>query len=157
MDILGIGKAIVDIAGRFIPDPKDKLNFQLEVMRLAEREQHRAHTEMMGQISVNREEAKSSSMFVAGWRPYIGWTGGVGLSYSFVVEPIMSWVARVAFKYTGDFPALDTSSLMVLVTGMLGFGGLRALEKIKGVPDSEPLGTPAPKPKKKVLGIVWPF
>jgi hypothetical protein len=160
---------IIDVIGkiidRVIPDPAAKAQLQLELAQLADAENQRAHDEMMGQIGTNTEEAKSSNMFVAGWRPAVGWIGAIGVGYSFVVEPMMSWVARVMFHYGGSFPVLDNGQLMTLVMGMLGFGGLRTYEKYKGVPDSspfagnDPIAAPAPvfPPKKKILGVTWPF
>lgn len=142
--------AIFDVIGkvidRVIPDPAKAMELHLELAKLADQENERAHSEMLGQMETNKVEASSTSMFVAGWRPFIGWTGGIGIAYSFVVEPIASWTARVVFAYTGTFPVLDTGQLMALVMGMLGFGFTRAIEKINGVPDSTPLGKPAPEP-----------
>jgi hypothetical protein len=162
LDIIGIVGKVVDKA---IPDPAMKAKLQLDLATLADQENARAHAEMLGQIGTNTEEAKSANMFVAGWRPAVGWIGAVGLGYSFVVEPFADWIAKVIFHYSGTFPVLDTGQLMALVTGMLGFGTMRAVEKIKGVPDSKPLGqvpatstvTPIAIPQKKVLGIPWPF
>lgn len=149
------------IIERVFPDPKDRYDFQVKMAALADAEASREHDEQMGQIQVDTVEAGSTNMFVAGWRPFIGWTGGVGVAYSFVIEPILDWSAKVVFHYAGTFPVLDTSQLMVLLTGMLGFGGLRTYEKIKGVPDSNPLVPQtvpnAVPPKKKVLGVAWPF
>lgn len=147
-DLLG---KIID---RAIPDPVEKAKLSLELSRLEQEL-------MKGQIAVNQTEATHKSVFVAGWRPACGWIGAIGLGYSFIVEPFSSWTARVIFGYAGDFPALSTGDLMWLVGGMLGFGTVRALEKVKGVSREEsPLQgsvtAPAPK-KKKVLGIPWPF
>src|SRR6185369_5281932 len=118
----------------------------VELAKLADAASAREHDEMMGQIGTNTEEAKNGNMFVSGWRPAVGWICAVGLGYSYVVEPFSSWVATVVFGYAGTFPMLDSSQLYGLVTGMLGFGGLRAYEKVKGVPDSAPLGQPVPSP-----------
>lgn len=153
------------IIERVFPDPKDRYEFQTKMAALADQENLRAHEEMMGQIGTNTAEAGNSNMFVAGWRPFIGWTGGIGIAYSCVLEPMMNWVATVIFSYHGTFPTLDTGQLYGLVTGMLGFGTMRAVEKIKGVADSRPMGTtavtpiatPTVQPKKKVLGVEWPF
>lgn len=173
---MGLGIPIIDaittVIDRVIPDPRQKAQLNFEIAKLADQENQREHDEQMGQIGVNTEEAKSSSLFVAGWRPAIGWVGAFGLAYSFILEPFISWIAKVAFSYRGDFPAIDTSSLMVLVTGMLGFGGLRTYEKYKGVSQEGPIpiipstpdtsiikGTPAAPaqpPKKKGLDL-WPF
>lgn len=151
---------IVDVLGKVIdqviPDADKKMEMKIELAKLE-------NQLMTGQMEINKEEAKHGSLFVAGWRPACGWIGAIGLGYSFVLEPIMSWSARVLFKYTGDFPTLDTSSLMVLVTGMLGFGGLRTYEKYKGVsnegslPPANEMASIPKKEKKKVLGVEWPF
>jgi hypothetical protein len=158
---MGLGLPIIDVLGKIvdqvIPDADKKMEMKIELAKME-------NQLMTGQMDINKVEAAHGSLFVAGWRPACGWIGAIGLGYSFVVEPIMSWSARVIFKYAGDFPNLDTSSLMVLVTGMLGFGGLRTYEKFKGVshegslPASEVVSTPEPvKKKKKVLGVEWPF
>jgi hypothetical protein len=152
-----------EVLKRVIPDPVERGKLQLQLAQLADQEAARAHDEMMGQIATNTAEAQRGNMFVAGWRPFVGWTGGIGLAYSFVIEPMADWIAKVGFHYAGTFPVLDTGQLMALVTGMLGFGTMRAVEKIKGVEDSRPIGTTVtPTPialpaKKKVLGITWPF
>lgn len=164
LDIIGIVGKVVD---KVIPDPAMKAKLQLDLATLADQENARAHAEMLGQIGTNTEEAKNSNMFVAGWRPAVGWIGAVGIGYSFVIEPFADWLAKVIFHYAGTFPALDTGQLMALVTGMLGFGTMRAVEKIQGVADSRPQGTPSspsvaqPVQKKglgsKVFGDAWPF
>lgn len=167
---MSLGIPIIDgvlhIADKLIPDPQAKMQFQIELQKLADQENERDHQEMMGQMQTNTAEASNQSMFVAGWRPFIGWVGGIGLAYSFVVDPIFSWVAKVCFHYAGTFPQLDSSQLMTLITGMLGFGGLRTYEKIKGIPDSSPakmptpIATPLPQKKglgSKVFGKAWPF
>lgn len=148
---------ISNIIDRVVPNPAEKAKLQLELAKLEQEL-------MLGQIDVNKVEAGHKSVFVAGWRPAIGWIGAVGLGYSFIVEPMASWIARVGFEYTGTFPALSTGDLMWLVAGMLGFGTVRAVEKIKGVAREEsPLApessvAPAPPPPKKKKGLdLWPF
>lgn len=77
------------------------------------------------QIEINKIEAASKSVWVAGWRPFIGWVCGVGLLFAFVGNPVIQWV-------TGEpGPALPLQSIDALVTSMLGFGALRTFEKIK--------------------------
>lgn len=163
---MGLGLPIIDTLGKIvdqvIPDADKKMEMKIELAKLE-------NQLMTGQMDINKVEAGHASIYVAGWRPFIGWTGGIGLAYSFILEPFLSWIARVVFKYAGDFPALDTSSLMVLVTGMLGFGGLRTYEKFKGVshegslpPANEPIastGKEAKKPGilKKIGRGEWPF
>ena len=78
-----------------------------------------------GQLKVNVEEAKHRSMFVAGWRPFIGWICGVGLLYSYVLVPIATALGMSIEN--------DRDGLMALTTAMLGLGGMRTYEKMKGV------------------------
>jgi len=86
----------------------------------------------LAQIATNTEEAKSTNWFVAGWRPFVGWVGGVGLAYVAIIEPLARFIAQVGFRYTGTFPNIDTSLTMQVLSGMLGFGIMRTVEKLKG-------------------------
>ena len=84
------------------------------------------------QIEVNIAEAKHKSLFVAGWRPFIGWTCGIALAWTYVGTPILQFI----LAQTGhliDLPSLDMSQMMPVLLGMLGLGGLRTFEKFKGV------------------------
>jgi hypothetical protein len=85
----------------------------------------------MGQIEVNKEEAQHASIFVAGWRPFIGWVGGVGLGYSFVLAPFIEFIAR-ANGYTQAMPSPNATELLTLVMSMLGVGAMRSYDKSKG-------------------------
>lgn|SRR5678816_4907047 len=87
----------------------------------------------LAQIQVNTEEAKSSSLFVAGWRPFVGWVCGAGLAYVAILEPVTRFVAMTWFKYSGPFPVIDTNLTMQVLLGMLGLAGIRGYEKSKGV------------------------
>jgi hypothetical protein len=112
-----------------IPNPearaKAKQDLTLELVRI-EAEQR------MAQVDLNKQEAVHGSIFVAGWRPFIGWVGGVSLAWTFLVHPLLVWVATVA-GYTGTFPMLDTDPLMTLVMAMLGVGAMRSFDKLQGV------------------------
>jgi hypothetical protein len=154
--ILDIASVLTPIIDRVFPDPKDKLALQEQINSLAAAEETRQHDEVMGQIQVDTTEAGNANLFVSGWRPFVGWTCGVGVAYSFIVEPLGEFIAKLC-HYTGTFPALDVSNLMTLMMGMLGMGYLRTKEKMAGIPDSQPdIGPVAPQ-EKKVLGIKWPF
>lgn len=87
---------------------------------------------VQGQIDINRAEAASPSVFVAGWRPFIGWSCGVALAFEYIGRPLIAW----GFAFTGhplpDLPTLD-GKLYELLFAMLGIGGLRTIEKVKGV------------------------
>lgn len=87
---------------------------------------------IQGQIDTNKVEAANPNMFVAGWRPYVGWVCGTGFAIQFVVAPIAEWGAALA-GHPVKFPELDIDTLLTLLGGMLGIGGLRTYEKTKGV------------------------
>ena len=71
-------------------------------------------------------------MFVAGWRPFVGWTCGIALAYHFVLSPILAVVLVLAGIDT-PMPVFEFSQLSTILMGMLGLGGLRSYEKMKGV------------------------
>ena len=89
-----------------------------------------ANQAAMAQVEVNKIEAAHSSVFVAGWRPSIGWVCAAGLAWAFVLAPIASW-ALVVMGIKGELPAIQTNYLMELVLAMLGIGGLRTFEKLQ--------------------------
>ena len=91
-----------------------------------------ANSVMLAQTEINKAEAAHKSIFVAGWRPFIGWVCGVGIAWSMVVQPVAQW-AMIAWGDGTELPPIDTSYLMELVTAMLGMSGLRTFEKMKGV------------------------
>lgn len=118
----GIDDAVaagLQVLNKFIPDPEAKIH--------AEADLRDALLQIdAAQANVNEVEAQNPNLFVSGWRPMIGWVGAVGLTYQYVVRPF-----AVGFGWAA-LPPLD-SSLMELVLAMLGFGGLRTFEKLKGV------------------------
>jgi len=129
MNLLGIG-SIIDSVGKVASDliTTDKEKMQLEIDN---RKLDQAID--MAQIEVNKIEAKSSSLFTSGWRPYIGWGCGTAFLYSALFEPIARFVAQVGFNYSGPFPQLDTNLTMQVLLGLLGLAGMRSYEKSQGV------------------------
>ena len=85
------------------------------------------------QNAVNQVEAAHNSVFVAGWRPFIGWVCGVGITWAYLVHPLLMWAVAAYNLPIQNIPALDTDGLYQLVLAMLGLGGLRTFEKVKGV------------------------
>lgn len=79
------------------------------------------------QTKINEVEAQHRSMFVAGWRPSVGWVCSLAFAYHFVAFPIIQTIYPDV-----DFPELDTEPLFTVLMGMLGLGGLRTFEKLKG-------------------------
>lgn len=90
-----------------------------------------ALTIVQGQIDANKAEAASPSAFTSGWRPAIGWVCGVALACQYIVRPVLQWVTALTGHPMPDLPGLD-DTLWQLLLGMLGLGGLRTVEKIKG-------------------------
>jgi Holin of 3TMs, for gene-transfer release len=132
--LLDIGKTALD---KFIPDPQAKAQAVLELEKLhaaGDSERLSAQVQLiLAQTEINKVEAASTSVFVAGWRPFIGWVCGTALAYDFIVEPFLRFTASVLFGYSGAFPIINTDALSTVLMGMLGLGAMRTVEKIKGV------------------------
>ena len=135
--IIDAGKTLID---RLFPDKEkqaqERANAELELLRLtqSERMQDKSNEVQlaMAQINVNTEEAKSDNGFVSGWRPFIGWTCGFAFAYAFLIGPVVTQVS-IAYGYNFPMPPIDMANMMYVLGGMLGLGGLRTFEKIKGV------------------------
>ncbi len=87
----------------------------------------------VGQMQVNAQEAQHSSIFVAGWRPFVGWVCGLALAYHFIAQPFANWIAFLAGTDLKGMPEMDMGELMTVLLGMLGLGGMRSYEKRNGV------------------------
>lgn len=114
------------ITGKKIADPIELAKIDLQLQQL-----DNALTN--GQLLINQEEAKSSSLFVAGWRPFIGWVCGTALAFQFLVTPILMWICLILNVVIPVPPVLDLGSLMTILGGLLGLGTLRTFEKVKKV------------------------
>jgi len=87
--------------------------------------------QILGQLEINAKEAQHPSVFVAGWRPFFGWAGGAGFVYATIAQPILVWVGTA--RGWPAPPDVNIDLLWVVVTGMLGLGTLRSVEKSKGL------------------------
>jgi|TARA_R110000868_G_C10326925_1_gene713762 hypothetical protein len=119
-----IGGKVLD---RVLPDPAQQAAAKLELMKL---QQNGELTQIAGQMEINKVEAASSSIFVSGWRPAIGWICGAGFAVQFVIGPLAEWGSSLA-GHPVKFPTMDTGTMMPLLLGMLGLGGLRTAEKLQ--------------------------
>jgi hypothetical protein len=88
--------------------------------------------QVIGQIELNKVEAQSSSLFVAGWRPFIGWTCGAAYAYTFVLQPFLVFLVTACGVTMGPLPHLDWSELGFVLAGLLGLGAMRTYEKKLG-------------------------
>ena len=127
--------AITQVLDKVIPDPQAAADAKLRALELAQKGDLAAlDAEMklaLGQIEVNKAEAQTD-LFRGGWRPAVGWVCVVGLAYQFVLQPVLPWVVALFGSQVPPLPAIDNETLMVLLTGMLGLGGLRTIERVKG-------------------------
>ena len=125
----GVGKAIEavgNIADDLITSDEERLRAELASMELQQRP-------AIEQARITRTEAAHRTMFVAGWRPAVGWVCAIGLFYHFILRPLIVW-GIIAFNPEMRIPPnIDYSSLMTLVLSLCGLGGLRTYEKLKGV------------------------
>ena len=85
------------------------------------------------QLEINKQEAKHESVFVSGWRPFVGWVCGSALAYHFVLQPSLVFFIALFKWQVPPLPAFDMDSLLTVLLGMLGLGGMRTYEKFKGV------------------------
>ena len=135
MNLLNIS-SIIDSVGKVADDlittDKEKMQLEIENRKLDQAID-------IAQIQVNKEEAKSSSLFVSGWRPAVGWIGAAALAYQFLLYPILGWAWKwlQAMNYVPAEmtppPLLDAEQLWVMLSGILGIAGMRTFEKQKGV------------------------
>lgn len=124
--LLEVGKTLLD---RFGPEDKAaRAVAEAEFLRMAAEGELK---QVIAQLEINAREAQHVSVWVAGWRPFFGWAGGAGFVYATIAQPLLAWLA--AIKGWPAPPALNLDLLWVVVTGMLGIGGLRTFEKSKGV------------------------
>lgn len=129
MNILPFLGPVIDKITGLIPDP----GARAEAQEAIEKELvTAANAALQGQLEINKVEAAHKSIFVAGWRPFIGWVCGFGVAWAFVLGPI---AAAVVASIGADvvLPEIATDNLMELVLGMLGLAGLRTFEKVKAV------------------------
>lgn len=155
LSILGLIERVVD---NVIPDPEEKMKMKIELAKLADAESQREHEQLVAQSEVNKVEAGHRSIFVAGWRPAIGWGCGAALVYNTLIAPA-----------TG-LGVADLGFLQTVLMGMLGLAGMRSFDKVKGTANdilpilkpkdnetvAQPLST-VKKKKNKGLEKLWPF
>jgi len=123
-----IGPA-VDKLLNLIPDKNAQIKHRAEIEKTI---LEAANAAALAQIKVNEVEAQHSSIFVAGWRPFIGWVCGAGLAWAFVGHPLFAWIVALTGADITP-PTLQTEAMISLVMAMLGMAGWRSLDKIQGV------------------------
>jgi hypothetical protein len=125
--LLGPATQLLD---KFVEDKDKKNELAHEIATMAERH---AQELAKGQLDINKAEASHKSIFVSGWRPFVGWTCGVALCYHFILAPLILFGVGISGYTVPPLPEFDMGSLMTVLMGMLGLGGLRTFEKTKGL------------------------
>ena len=120
-----IAGPIAGILDKFIPDKDEANRLAFEIATMAEKQ---AHEQILAQVEVNKTEAASPSIFVSGWRPFIGWVCGLAMAFNYVALPILE-----SFDVVEGVAPLDLEVMMPVLLGMLGLGGMRSYEKRNGV------------------------
>lgn len=124
------------VIDKIIPNVAERERAKAELaLKLAENETELVKlfaAQDQGQIEINKEEAKSNSLFVVGWRPAVGWICATGCAWAFILKPILDWGIAVSGRAV-TLPVFQTGELMSLLLGLLGMGTLRTYEKFKGV------------------------
>ena len=130
--ILAAATTIID---KVIPDAQAAADAKLRAMELAQKGELAVLDAdlrlALGQMEINKAEA-ATDRFRGGWRPAVGWCCVAGLAYQFLVQPLLPWVVALFGAQVPPLPAIDNDTLMVLLTGMLGLGGMRTFERVKG-------------------------
>ena len=121
---------VTGLLDKFVEDKDQKAKLAHEIATMGQKHSQEA---LLAQLEINKAEAASGSIFKGGWRPFVGWTCGIAFAYHFVLQPLLIFI----FAYSGleppDLPQFDISTLLPVLGGMLGIGGLRKYEKQKGL------------------------
>jgi hypothetical protein len=129
-DIPQMVTTVSQIVNKFVPDRDAQIKLQAELQQqLIQIEADAAKA----QAEINNTEAANSNLFVSGWRPSVGWVCALAFAWQFVGQPFFSFAYTLYTKQPAPVVALPADALMTVLLGLLGLGGYRSLEKIKGV------------------------
>ena len=120
---------VTGLLDKFIQDKDQKARLAHEVATMAQRH---AQELAKAQLEVNKAEAAHNSMFVAGWRPAVGWCCVLGMAGNFLIIPMANF-SLALMEVQVSIPLIDLETMMPVLMGMLGLGAMRSYEKVKGV------------------------
>ena len=107
---------------KVIEDKDQKAKLAHELATMADK---LAHEQQLAQMAINKEEAASGSLFKGGWRPFVGWVCGVAFCYHFIIQPLIVFIVALTGTTIPDLPSFDMGTLLTVLGGLLGIGGLR--------------------------------
>jgi len=128
--VSGIARPLFDLIDNLFTSDEERLAAKQRLIELDQQGK-------LAQLQVNLQEAKHESIFVAGWRPFVGWVCGSALAYTYILEPAAKFGAAVhgdpkIMDLVNGLPTLDMTTMMPVLLGMLGLGGMRSYEKRTG-------------------------
>ena len=126
--ITSLIEPVTGLLDKFIPDADQKAKLAHEIATMGEKH---AQQLALAQIEVNKAEAASGSFFKGGWRPFVGWVCAVAFAYHFVIQPLLIFIFSYAGIEPPDLPEFQMNTLLTVLGGLLGIGGLRTYEKQK--------------------------
>ena len=118
------------ILDKVIPDSDMTAKLAHEIATMSDTHSQQA---LLAQLEINKAEAASGSLFKGGWRPAVGWICAIAFGYHFVLQPLLVFVLTASGVDLPDLPEFDMGTLLTVLGGMLGIGGLRTVEKAKGL------------------------
>tara|TARA_R100001440_G_scaffold16429_3_gene27937 strand:- start:671 stop:1066 length:396 start_codon:yes stop_codon:yes gene_type:complete len=121
---------VTGLLDKFIEDKDQKAKLAHEIATMSEKHAQEA---LLGQLEINKAEAASGSLFKGGWRPAVGWTCAIAFLYHFILKDLIIFGCAIAGVAIPDLPSFDMGTLLTVLGGMLGIGGLRTYEKQKGL------------------------
>lgn len=124
--LIRLAPQLIDLIDKVVPTEQGRQEAKLKLMELEQKGQ-------LAQVEVNSKEADHQSLFVAGWRPFIGWVCAAAFGWMFVLQPMLAF-GLAAFGFPAfALPFFDMDAMLYVLFGILGLGGLRTYEKKAGV------------------------
>ena len=133
-----IGDLIKEVGStvrELVPDADKRLELDVRLAELADQAAARETQLLQGQLEINKAEASHSNIFVAGWRPAMGWVGATALGWTWIIAPLLQWTTSL-FGVETTIPALDPNAMYPVILAMLGISASRTVEKLNGVATS---------------------
>ena len=118
------------ILDKFVEDKDQKAALAHEIATMSD---NHAQQALLAQLEINKAEAASGSLFKGGWRPAVGWVCALAFAYHYLLQPLLIFILTASGVDLPELPVFDMSTLLTVLGGLLGIGGLRSYEKTKGL------------------------
>ena len=121
---------VTGLLDKFVEDKDQKAKLAHEIATMSDRH---AQPALLAQLEINKAEAASGSLFKGGWRPAVGWVCALAFAYHYLLQPLLVFILTASGVDLPELPSFDMSTLLTVLGGLLGIGGLRSYEKTKGL------------------------